>query len=73
ALIDRIVRVANDEAFAMVRRLAREEGMLVGISTGANLVAVEKIIAGVEKSISILTFAYDSAERYLSIDDLWQE
>lgn len=73
ALVDRVVEVGNEEAFAMVRRLARTEGMLAGISTGANLVAVEKILTEVERTTSILTFAYDSAERYLSINDLWQE
>lgn len=68
-LIDRVISISKDEAFAMVRRAAQEEGLLVGISSGASLAAVDKIVTEAPNS-RILTFAYDSGERYLSVEGL---
>ena len=60
------VQVANDDAFAMARRLAKEEGVLVGISTGANVVAAIEVGKRLEnKGKMIVTIACSTGERYL--------
>lgn len=61
------ISVANDDAFAMARRLAKEEGILVGISTGANVwAAVELAKRPENRGKLIVTFACSTGERYLS-------
>jgi cysteine synthase len=61
------VTVSNDDAFAMARRLAKEEGMLVGISTGANVWAAIQVANRPEnKGKMIVTVACSTGERYLS-------
>jgi cysteine synthase A len=65
--ITECVQVNNDDAFAMARRLAKEEGLLVGISTGANVVAALEIARRPEnKGKVIVTIACSTGERYLS-------
>ena len=67
AQITECVKVSNDDAFAMARRLAKEEGILVGISTGANVVAALQVAARPEnKGKVIVTIACSTGERYLS-------
>ena len=70
-IADRILKVRGEDAFNMARTAARKEGLLVGISTGASLSAIKSVEKEVPRRSRILTFAYDTGERYLSIDDLW--
>jgi cysteine synthase len=69
--IDDIIQVTNDEAFDYTRRMAKEEGVLVGISSGASLAAVAKKSAEMPANSRVLTFCYDTGERYLSLDNVW--
>ncbi|HEY1171879.1 MAG TPA: cysteine synthase A [Verrucomicrobiae bacterium] len=67
AQIVEAVQVTNDDAFAMARRLAKEEGILVGISTGANVWAALEVAKRPEnKGKTIVTVACSTGERYLS-------
>jgi cysteine synthase A len=69
--LDGVIKVSEEEAFHYARRSAKEEGMLVGISSGASLAAVAQKLPELPKGSRILTFTYDTGERYLSIDDLF--
>ncbi len=67
AVYSEVIRVTNDEAIEMARRAAREEGMLVGISAGANIFAALKVAARPEAAgKTIVTIGCDTGERYLS-------
>lgn len=70
-LIDEVVQVSKDDAFEFARNLAKEEGILAGISTGGSLAAVNKKLAELPEGATILTFNYDTGERYLSIEGLF--
>ena len=69
--IDGIIQVDKDEAYEYTRNIARLEGILVGVSTGASLAAVAKKLPEIPKGSKILTFNYDTGERYLSIEGLF--
>ena len=71
AVIDSVITITKEEAFEMAQRSAREEGIFVGISSGASLAAVRKYLVA-NKSARILTFCYDTGERYLSIPGLFE-
>lgn len=67
AVVSEVIKVSNDEAFAMARRIAAEEGLLVGISTGANVVAALQVAKRPEnKGKLIVTIGCSTGERYLS-------
>lgn len=71
SLIDGTIQVDGSDAFDYARRAAREEGMFVGISSGAVLSAVAQKLPELKKDARILTFSYDTGERYLSVEGLF--
>ena len=70
-ILDGVIAVTKEEAFDFTQRLAHEEGILAGISTGASLAAVAKKLAELPKGAKILTFNYDTGERYWSVEGLF--
>ena len=70
-ILDGIIQVSKDEAFAYAQRAAKEEGIFIGVSSGASLAAVAKKLPEIEKGATILTFNYDTGERYLSVEGLF--
>jgi len=69
---DELLHVSDDDAFAMTRRLARSEGILAGVTSGAALCVVESLMQRAEYAgKNILCLIYDSGERYLSVDGLF--
>lgn len=70
-LLDGVIKVSKDEAFEYTQRAAKEEGILIGISSGASLAAVAKKLKEIPADSKILTFCYDTGERYLSIEGLF--
>ena len=73
ALLDGVVQVDPADAKAMARRAATEEGMLVGISSGATLAAIAQKLPELPKDARVLGFNYDTGERYLSVPDFLPE
>ena len=71
AILDGVILVGKDESFAYTQRIAREEGILVGISTGSALAAVAKKLPEIPEGSRVLTYNYDTGERYLSIEGLF--
>ncbi len=70
-ILDGAIKVSKEEAFGFAKRAAREEGLFMGISSGASLAAVNKKLEDIPKGSRILTFNYDTGERYLSVDELY--
>jgi cysteine synthase A len=70
-LLDGIIQISTEEAFLFTQRAAKEEGIFSGISTGASLAAVNKKLNEIPDGSTILTFCYDTGERYLSVDKLF--
>jgi len=70
-LLDGIIKIGKDEAYDFTRRAAKEEGLFVGISTGAVLAAVDQKKNDFPAGSRILTFNYDTGERYISTDGLF--
>ncbi len=70
--VDGVIGVEESDAFAMTVRAAKQEGLLVGISSGASLAAVAQRADTLPAGSRVLVFSYDTGERYLSIDDLFQ-
>ena len=71
SLLDGVIQVDAEPAREMARRSAREEGMLVGISSGATLAAIAQKLAELPAGARVLGFNYDSGERYLSVEGLF--
>ncbi len=69
AVLDGVIQVEAEEAREFARRSAREEGLLVGISSGATLAAIAKKLPELPKGATVLGFNYDTGERYLSVPD----
>jgi len=72
-ILDGVIDVEADAAKDMARRAAREEGLLIGISSGAALAAIAQKLPELGDKPRILTFNYDSGERYLSVPDFLPE
>lgn len=72
-ILEGTIEVEKAEAFEFTRRLASAEGILGGISTGASLAAVNKKLAEIPAGSKILTFNYDTGERYWSVEGLFEE
>ena len=71
SLLDGTITVSKEEAFNYARKAAAEEGLFVGISSGASLAAVAKKLKDIPTGKKVLTFNYDTGERYLSIEGLF--
>lgn len=70
-VLDGVLKVEQEKAFHYTRELAKKEGILGGISTGASLAAIADFIKDVPKGSKILTFNYDTGERYWSVENLF--
>jgi cysteine synthase A len=73
SLLDGVIQVEPADAKEMARRAAREEGMLVGISSGATLAAIKQKLPELGGNPRVLGFNYDTGERYLSVPDFLPE
>ena len=73
ALLDGVILVEADDAKAFARRSATQEGLLVGISSGATLAAIAQKLPELPKGAVVLGFNYDTGERYLSVPDFLPE
>lgn len=71
AAINGTVQVSEEDAIRFTQRAAREEGIFIGISSGASLAAVAQTIPDLPDGTRVLTFCYDTGERYLSIEGLF--
>lgn len=71
SLLDGAITISKEEAFEFTQRAAKEEGLFVGISSGAALAAVSKKLGEIPEGKRVLTFNYDTGERYLSIEGLY--
>lgn len=69
--LDGVITVSKEDAYSYAQRLAKEEGIFAGVSTGAALAAVAKKLPEIPKGSKVLTYNYDTGERYLSIEGLF--
>ncbi|KAB2842222.1 MAG: cysteine synthase A, partial [Melioribacteraceae bacterium] len=70
-VLDGVIQITKEEAFEYAAKAAKEEGLLIGISSGASLAAVAKKLNEIPKGSTVITFSYDTGERYLSIEGLF--
>jgi len=70
-ILDGTIQVSEEDSFDMARRCTKEEGIFIGISSGATLAAVKQKENDIAADSRVLVFSYDSGERYLSIEDLF--
>jgi cysteine synthase A len=71
-MLDGIVQVTHEDAFKYAVRCVREEGIFIGISSGASLAAVSQKLPEIPDGSRVLTFCYDTGERYLSVAGLFE-
>jgi cysteine synthase A len=71
AILDGVITVSKEEAWSYTQRVAKEEGILAGVSTGAALAAVAKKLPELPEGSRIMTYNYDTGERYLSLEGLF--
>jgi cysteine synthase A len=71
AVLDGVIQVTEEDAFAYAARAAREEGLFIGVSSGASLAAVAAKAPDLADGARVLTFCYDTGERYLSVEGLF--
>ena len=71
AILDGVIQVSKEAAFDYAKRLAKEEAIFSGVSTGASMAAIAKKIPELPNKSRILTFSYDTGERYLSVEGLF--
>ncbi|WP_322971607.1 cysteine synthase A [Faecalibacter sp. LW9] len=70
-VVDEAIQISKEEAYEFARKAAKEEGLFVGISTGASLAAVAKKLESLPADAKVLTVNYDTGERYLSVEGLF--
>jgi cysteine synthase A len=70
-VLDGVIQVSKDDAFAYTQRAAKEEGIFQGISSGATMAALAKKLPEIPKGSRVLIFNYDTGERYFSVDGLF--
>jgi len=71
SILDEIIKVSKEEAFKFTQQAAKQEGIFGGISSGASLAAVAQLLEGKTEKAKVLTFNYDTGERYLSVEGLF--
>ncbi len=71
-VLDGAIAVAHEDAFQWAVRCAREEGIFIGVSSGASLAAVQQKLPEIPADARVLTFCYDTGERYLSVPGLFE-
>ena len=71
-ILDGVIQVAAEEAFQFAARCVKEEGIFIGISSGASLAAINKKLPEMPEKSRVLTFCYDTGERYLSVQGLFE-
>ena len=72
AILDGVIQVAQEDAFRFATRCVKEEGIFIGISSGASLAAVAQKLPEIRAGSRVLTFCYDTGERYLSVAGLFE-
>lgn len=69
--IDEVIQVSKENAYEFTKQIAKKEGILSGVSTGSSLVAVAQKLRDIPEDAVVLTFNYDTGERYLSVEGLF--
>jgi len=73
SLVDEIITVKNEDAYETARKLATTEGILAGVSSGACVFAAQKVVKTLKKGDLVVAVLPDTGERYLSVEDLFNE
>jgi cysteine synthase A len=72
-VLDGVIQVTEEDAFAYALRAAKEEGIFIGVSSGASLAAVAQKLPEMKEGARVLSFTYDTGDKYLSFDALFQQ